>query len=144
MARSKIISIRIYKDPFCIFFLYIKMRPTASKKHSWFFKWREATGIIRKAYDWSHNVLWKNTVLKEPKQLNIDGKEKYCWILVCRNSQYEKQTNIGLVSVQTKMQSQNCISCGMKKSNHFKELVGKICFKLQMTYCLNTEYHKPT
>ena len=44
-------------------------------------------------------MYYKNTVLEQPKQLNIGGKGKYCCIPVCENAQYEKvwqKTNIGL------------------------------------------------
>ena len=35
-------------------------------------------------------MYYENTVLEQPKQLNISGKGKYCCIPVCGNAQYEK------------------------------------------------------
>ena len=47
----------------------------------------------------------ENTVLEQPKQLNIHGIGKYCSILVCTNAQYDKdwqKTNIVLLKFPDK------------------------------------------
>ena len=44
-------------------------------------------------------MCYGNNVPERPKQLNIGGKGKYCYIPVCKNAQYDKEwqkTNIGL------------------------------------------------
>ena len=35
-------------------------------------------------------MYYENTLLEQPKQLNIGGKGKYRCIPVCKNAQYEK------------------------------------------------------
>ena len=74
----------------------------------------------------------ENTVLEQPKQLNIGGKGKYCSIPVCTNAQYDKdwqKTNLVCLSFHLKMKNQNCINCGVIKLKHSAELVGNIRLK---------------
>ena len=132
ICGSEKLRIDLSRDLWCNLFPCIKTRP------------RGTADFVNngKSLESSHKPMesmmyYGNTVLERPKQLNIGGKRKYCCIPVCTNAQYDKDwqktTNV-CVNFQIKMQSQNCINCGVIKSKHSEELVGKIRLKLQITH----------
>ena len=78
-------------------------------------------------------MYYENTVLERPKQLNIDGKGKYCCIPVCRNAQYGKdwqKTNIGLFKFADKDAKPDLYNLWCNKIKTFQRAGGKDLFKV--------------
>ena len=76
---------------------------------------------------------YKNTVLEQQKQLNIDEKGKYCCFPVCKNAQYGKdcqKRNIGLFQFPAKYAKPELYKLWCNKINIFRRAVWKGSFKV--------------
>ena len=67
----------------------MEMRPRAIKQFTANFANKgKSLGSSHKPME--STMYYKNTLLKQPKQLNIGGKGKHCCIPVCKSAQYDK------------------------------------------------------
>ena len=78
-------------------------------------------------------MYYKNTVLEQPKQLNIGGKGKYCCIPACKSAQYDKdwqKTNIALLEFPDKDSKPELYKLWCNKIKTFRRARGTDSFKV--------------